>query len=240
MTRALICALGAACMVVGCGRKAAVDPGPELQIVGESTRLRIEDPVPRTSPWFDGARVTLVAARGETLVTYHAQTARAQFTPFTRASFARALITGGDPCGHAPSARALRSGRVRGRLAGGNLALLAALAGTGYAPGFDGAIVVLEDVNEAVYRVDRMLRQLLLAGAFDGCRAIVFGQCTDCPEESDDGRRTLDDVVSELADHLRVPALLGVPVGHVADQWALPLGADAEVDADALLVSVNW
>ena len=106
-------------------------------------------------------------------------------------------------------------GRARGRLAGGNLALLAALVGTPYAPRFDGAILVLEDVNEAIYRVDRMLRQLLLAGSLDGCRAIVFGQCTDCPEASDDGCRSLDDVVGEMADILRVPALAGVPVGHI-------------------------
>ncbi|MDQ3367550.1 MAG: hypothetical protein M3680_19180, partial [Myxococcota bacterium] len=52
---------------LGCGRKAAVDPGPDLQVVGESMRVRLEDPVPRRSPWFDGERVTLVAARGETL-----------------------------------------------------------------------------------------------------------------------------------------------------------------------------
>jgi muramoyltetrapeptide carboxypeptidase len=180
------------------------------------------------------------ATLGQTLVTHHAQTARAVFTPFTRHSFERALVTGGDPCGHAPAARALRPGRARGRLAGGNLALLAALVGTRHAPRFDGAIVVLEDVNEAIYRVDRMLRQLLLAGTFAGCRAIVFGQCTDCPEASDDGCRTLDDVVSEVADVLRVPALTGVPVGHVADQWALPLGAEAEVDVEALTLHVDW
>ena len=92
---------------------------------------------------------------------------------------------------------------------------------------------MLEDVNEATYRVDRMLRQLLLAGAFDGCVAIAFGHCTACPEEcEDDGRRTLAAVVGELADTLAVPALLGVPVGHVDDQWTLPLGAVAHLDAE--------
>ncbi|MCW5806888.1 MAG: hypothetical protein KIT31_31305 [Deltaproteobacteria bacterium] len=59
-------------LVLGCGGRrddatAAVDPGPDLQVLGESSRIRLEDPVPATSPWFDGARVTLVAARGETL-----------------------------------------------------------------------------------------------------------------------------------------------------------------------------
>lgn len=52
---------------LACGRTAAPDPGPDLQILGESTRIRLEDPVPHTSPWFDGARITLIAARGETL-----------------------------------------------------------------------------------------------------------------------------------------------------------------------------
>jgi muramoyltetrapeptide carboxypeptidase len=105
--------------------------------------------------------------------------------------------------------------------------------GTPYAVPLDGAILVLEDVGEAVYRVDRMLQQLLLAGALDGVRAIAFGQCTHCPEESDDGARRLADVVREIADAVAVPCVLGVPVGHVDEQWTLPLGAEAELDADA-------
>lgn len=173
------------------------------------------------------------------LVTYHAPTARTELTPFSRASLERAVVRGDDPCGHAPQARVLRPGRADGLLAGGNLALLAALAGTPYAPSFAGAVVVLEEIGEAVYRVDRMLRQLLLAGLFDGCRAIVFGHCTDCPEESDDGARTLEEVVHELADAVAVPCLLGVPVGHIDDQWTVPLGLRAHVDADARLVRVE-
>jgi muramoyltetrapeptide carboxypeptidase len=124
-------------------------------------------------------------------------------------------------------------------LAGGNLALLAALAGTPFAPSFEGAVVVMEDVDEAVYRVDRMLRQLLMAGLLDGCRALLFGHCTRCPEESDDGARSLDDVLAEAADALGVPCLAGVPVGHIDDQWTVPLGAWAEVDADARAVHVQ-
>jgi muramoyltetrapeptide carboxypeptidase len=129
---------------------------------------------------------------------------------------------------------------VRGVLAGGNLALVAALAGTPYAPRLDDAILVLEDVNEAVYRVDRMLRQLLLAGLLDGVRGIAFGRCTACAEESDDGARTLADVVGEIADTLGVPCALHLPVGHIDDQWTVPLGAVAELDADALTLRVEW
>lgn len=189
------------------------------------------------------------AARVPGLVTFHGPTARAEVTAFSRASLARAVGVGrGDPCGAAPEARVLRPGQAAGRLAGGNLALLAALCGTPYTPRFAGAVVVLEDVNEPVYRVDRMLRQLLMSGALTGCRALVFGHCTRCPEPCDDGSggsdgaRTLAAVVGEAAGVLGVPAVVGVPVGHVADQWTLPLGAWAEVCAaeGACAVRVAW
>lgn len=183
------------------------------------------------------------AARVPRLVTFHGPTARATLPDFARASLARALGHAGDPCGPAPGARTLRAGTARGRLAGGNLALLAALCGTRWLPSFAGALVVLEDVNEPVYRLDRMLRQLLLAGALDGCAGIVAGQFTHCPEPcDDDGRRSVAEVVAEAAEALGVPAVLGVPVGHVDAQWTLPLGAEAELvaDAGAVALHVAW
>jgi muramoyltetrapeptide carboxypeptidase len=188
------------------------------------------------------------AGRVAGLVSYHGPTARAELTGFTRASLERAVTQRGEPCGpaadasrpaSAPAPRTLRGGRARGVLAGGNLALVAALTGTPYAPRLDEAILVLEDVNEAVYRVDRMLRQLLLAGALAGVRGIAFGRCTACPEESDDGARTLAEVVAEIADALAVPCALHLPVGHIDDQWTVPLGAVAELDADALTLTVE-
>lgn len=178
------------------------------------------------------------ASRSE-LVTYHGPTARAALTAFSRASLACALVHGGDSCGAAPGARVLRGGTANGTLAGGNLALLSALAGTPFAPRLADTVLVLEDVDEAVYRVDRMLRQLLLAGILDGVRAIVFGACTNCPEASDDGARRLDDVIVEIADTLDVPAIAGVPVGHIEDQWTLPLGAPASLDTDTRAVVVH-
>jgi len=167
------------------------------------------------------------------VVSFHGPTARAELSPFSRASLRRALSTESDPAGHAPDATCVVPGRAEGRLAGGNLALVAALAGTPWAVSFRDAIVVLEDVHEATYRVDRMLVQLRLAGAFDGCRGIVFGHCTDCPDTSEDGRRTLLDLLTELGNALQVPTLMGVPVGHIPDQWTLPFGAMAALDANA-------
>ena len=174
------------------------------------------------------------------LVTYHAPVARAELTPFTRDSLERAVVRGTDPCGVAATARALRGGRAQGRLVGGNLALLAALAGTAFAPDYDRAIVVVEDVNEDVYRLERMLLTLRLGDAFATCTGLVFGAFTNTPEQRPDhgGARPLAAVLQELADLLRVPCVTGVPVGHIDDQWTLPLGAQARLDADACTLTV--
>jgi muramoyltetrapeptide carboxypeptidase len=175
-----------------------------------------------------------VATRCE-VVTFHGPTARAVLSTFSRSSLERA-IAGGDSGGVASGAVVLQGGRARGRLVGGNLALLASLMGTPYAPDYAGAILVIEDVNEPVYRIDRMLTQLRLAGALTQCAGIVFGHFTDIPRDSPEetaGARSLDDVLGEVAEGRGVPCIAGAPVGHVSDQWTLPLGAQAELDADA-------
>lgn len=174
------------------------------------------------------------------LVSYHGPTARAVLTAFSLASF-RATVLGDGELAMAPmpDAITLRHGEATGRLAGGNLALVASLCGTPWAVDFSDALVVLEDINEATYRLDRMLLQLRLAGAFRGCRGLVLGHFTDCPPESDDGSRSLHDVALECADALGVPAVLGAPIGHIADQWTLPLGALATLDASRRTLSVH-
>jgi muramoyltetrapeptide carboxypeptidase len=129
-----------------------------------------------------------------------------------------------------PGTHALRGGRVRGTLTGGNLTLLTSLLGTAYSPEpAAGRIAFLEDVGEAPYRIDRMLTQLLLAGWFEDVAGIVLGTWTDC-----------GDVGAVLTDRLRplgVPILAGVPVGHGARQLTLRLGAPALLDTDALVLS---
>jgi len=176
------------------------------------------------------------------IVSYHSPVARENITPFTRDSFVRAM-RGESSCGVAAGARVIRGGSAHGRLAGGNLALMAALAGTPYLPDLTGAILVLEDVNEALYRVDRMLTQLRLAGALRDLAGIAFGQCTDCDadESPDDTReqRTLDVVLREHADAIGVPCLAGIPLGHIDEHWTIPLGALATLDADARALTVH-
>jgi muramoyltetrapeptide carboxypeptidase len=173
------------------------------------------------------------------IVTFHAPTARGVLSAFSRASLERAVVHGDDPCGTAPGARTLRPGIAEGRLMGGNLALLTALAGTPYFPPLDGAILVLEDIGEAVYRIDRMLQQLRLAGALTRVAGLVFGAFTDCPETSDDGVRRLDEVIAEAADAAGVPCLAGVPVGHIEEQWTIPIGLTATLDATKRTLNVH-
>ena len=93
--------------------------------------------------------------------------------------------------------------------------------------------------GEPTYRSDRMLTQLRLSGTLNECVGLVFGQCTNCPEAADEGSRTLEFVVRECADILEVPAMLGVPIGHIADQWTFPLGARATLNTDSRTVQVH-
>jgi len=172
------------------------------------------------------------------VASYHAPTARSELTEFSRDSLVRAVVEQVDPCGSAPLARTLRGGRATGRLVGGNLALLAALAGTPYAPDYADAILVLEDVGEATYRIDRMLQQLRLSGALDRVAGIAFGQFTESTDPLDAELCPLDDILREAADAAGVPAVAGIPLGHVGDQWTIPLGARAELDADARTLHV--
>jgi muramoyltetrapeptide carboxypeptidase len=126
----------------------------------------------------------------------------------------------------------LVGGRAAGPLAGGNLALVAALVGTPYAWNLDGAILVLEDVSEQVYRLDRMLTQLRLSGALDRVAGIAFGGFTDIPDDPANAERPLEQVLRELAERVGVPCVMNFPIGHVPDHVTLPLGAIAELDAD--------
>ncbi|HEX9484625.1 MAG TPA: LD-carboxypeptidase [Gemmatimonadaceae bacterium] len=171
------------------------------------------------------------------VVTYHGPTARSPLSNFSRQSLVHAVTDRRDSCGVADAARVLRSGRAEGRLVGGNLALLAALCGTPYSPDYTGAILVLEDIGEATYRIDRMLRQLHLCGALSRLAGIAFGQFTG-REDDDEGVPALDDLFRDVADAAGVPSITGIPLGHIDDQWTIPLGATALLDADARTITV--
>jgi muramoyltetrapeptide carboxypeptidase len=126
---------------------------------------------------------------------------------------------------------AIAEGRARGRLCGGNLAVLTALIGTPYLPDLDGCVLFLEDVGERPYRVDRMLTTWEQAGLLALPSAIVLGAFAEAAPGSDGVR--VEEVLAERLGRRGIPVLAGVPSGHVDDNLELPLGALADVDAAA-------
>lgn len=128
--------------------------------------------------------------------------------------------------------RTFRSGVARGPLLGGNLSVLTALVGTPYLPAFDGAILFLEDTNEAEYRIDRMLTQLSLSGILGRVAGVVFGQCTNCTNPGTSfSNFTVYEVLEQHLAPLGVPAFQGALIGHIAQQYSIPVGVEAEIDA---------
>jgi muramoyltetrapeptide carboxypeptidase len=124
---------------------------------------------------------------------------------------------------HSPGATALVPGRATGPVTGGNLNLLAALLGSPEAGCARGSIVLLEDVDEASYRVDRLLTQLLRAGWFDGAAGVVAGTWQNCGPDA-------DAVLRERLGPLGVPILTGFDAGHGPRQLTVPLGVPATLD----------
>ena len=114
-----------------------------------------------------------------------------------------------------------------GTLWGSNLSLIAALVGTPYIPSVRNGILFLEDINEAPYRVERMLYQLFHAGILQQQQAIVLGDFS-----ADNGSNTgydLQSVVSHFRERLSVPILTGLPFGHIRDKLTLPIGANCHL-----------
>jgi len=127
-----------------------------------------------------------------------------------------------------PGLRTLVRGHARGPLLGGNLAVLSALVGTPFMPDLRGAVLLLEDIGERPYRIDRMLTSLRQSGAFDGVAGILLGAFTNA-EPGSDGV-TVDDVLLDRLGSLGVPVLAGAPIGHVDENEPVPLGTIASLD----------
>lgn len=104
-------------------------------------------------------------------------------------------------------------GKVTGRLTGGNLTVLASMAGTRWQPRSRENIVMLEDITELGYRLDRSLTQLRLSGAFDGAEAFVLGQFTRCPLP-EGANFTLEEMLADVLKPIGRPIYSGLPIGH--------------------------
>jgi len=196
----------------------------------------------------------LAINRMSRLVTYHTPSpmwglgSPDGLTPFSRKYFYRA-ITAAAPGNYrivtpkgVPQPVALGKGQARGRLIGGNLSLISALEGTPYAIDTHEAILLLEDTREAPYRIDRMLRQLQLAGKLETLRGAVLGQFTRVDsredQQTEDQRFSVDGILKQYFSPLGIPVLMNFPVGHCPMNASLPIGGQVEIDADQAALSV--
>lgn len=133
----------------------------------------------------------------------------------------------------------LRKGKeVSGRLLAGNLSMFCALLGTPWEVSFDGAVVVLEEVGEAPYKIHRNLLQLTLAGKFANVAAVVFGRFSKC--EATNGPQVeavWSLVLQSIWKEYSFPVACGLPLGHWGENHALPIGARALVSDSTFCVS---
>jgi muramoyltetrapeptide carboxypeptidase len=182
------------------------------------------------------------------LVTFHGPNGMGRWDAYSLEYFKRVLFSA-EPVTFANTPRAsetnalvptqyrirtITPGTARGRLIGGNLSVLAGIAGSPYVPSFDGAILFLEDVREDIYRVDRMLTTLKLAGMLSRIRGFVFGTCSECgPGDGNFGALTFEELWADHIAPLKVPSWSGAMIGHAMPQWTLPVGAEVEIDATA-------
>ena len=185
----------------------------------------------------------LAIAERAGFMTLHAPNASSSWPEHSWNSLWRLAFTGEtpvlggaaeEPGRPAPLGRTITQGRARGRLLGGNLTVLTALMGTPWMPDFDGAVLFLEDIGEAEYRIDRMLQQLSLAGVLGRLSGVIFGRCTSCATSDPDYEGfSLDEVLDTHLAPLNIPAFVGANIGHLANQLSLPHGGEVEIDAAA-------
>ena len=189
--------------------------------------------------------VLLLALTTKTaVVTFHGPMARFAMPAFSSSHF-NLVLTNTAPAGQLGRVSAKANvlvpergrivtvvpGRATGRLVGGNLTLLQALVGTPYFPDLDGAILFLEDIGEDLYRIDRMLGHLRLAGALDAIAGVAIGHFSRMRHTTFEGGFGLDEVLRTYFAPGNIPVAHGFPIGHVPEQWTLPIGVMAELDA---------
>ncbi len=126
----------------------------------------------------------------------------------------------------------LQKGIASGRLIGGNLAVFAALLGTDYFPNLTGKILMIEDIGELPYRVDRLLNQLRLSGTFKKVKGIILGRFVDCHEHDPNKKTlTLGEVISDYVASLKIPSIYTFPHGHIKDFVTIPFGLKVNINA---------
>lgn len=127
-------------------------------------------------------------------------------------------------------------GIAEGQIVGGNLAVLTSTMGTPYEIDTKGKILFIEDIDEEVYRIDRMLNQLRLAGKLQQCAGIILGEFLELNKIED--TLTLEEVIEDIIIPLKIPTISGVRCGHGPYKMTIPVGAQVKLDADNCTVTI--
>ncbi len=178
------------------------------------------------------------------LVTFHGPTAGSAWSSYSAENFRDILMNGNAQHMVNPQEKGdyltVRSNRIQtivpgsaeGRLVGGNLSVLTAIQGTPYFPDIKDNILMIEEIGENIYRVDRMLTQLALGGHLDECAGIVFGGMTDVDSDGGYGDFTLMDILDQHCSRAGKPAFIGAMFGHIPEKRTMAVGVSTRVDAN--------
>jgi muramoyltetrapeptide carboxypeptidase len=129
----------------------------------------------------------------------------------------------------------ITAGKCQGKLIGGNLSLLSAMAGTPYGlttKDVKGRILFMEDIEERPYRVDRMITQMLQAVDLRTCAGIALGVFEGCSPKKDEQSQTVQEVLKDRLGNLGIPVAYGLSFGHIKHQYTLPVGIEAAFDTE--------
>jgi len=177
------------------------------------------------------------------LVTFHGPVGISTWNDFSWNGFKSVLVDGEAPLLKNPQAdpskrvqtenriRTIHSGQAEGILSGGNLSILTAMVGSPYLPAWKGKLLFIEEIGEEIYRVDRMLTQLSLAGILQQLNGVILGNFVDCKPEAGYGSLTLDEVFRDHLGNLGIPVFYGAMIGHIEDKFTIPIGIPAVMDA---------
>ena len=133
-----------------------------------------------------------------------------------------------------------KSEKVVGKVVGGNLAVLSAMIGTGCLPNFKNKILLLEEISEPPYKIDRMLNQLRLQNIFDEVKGIILGNFIDCIEQDKNkNMMVLTDVLSDYFASLKIPVIKSFPFGHSKDIITLPIGCKIEINLKKGIIELS-
>lgn len=184
------------------------------------------------------------------LVCFHGPVAASEFTPYTKEQVQKVLMEptpkwtielAKENLTKSHSAylqNVFRKGKAKGILIGGNLSLLAALAGTPYALDAKDKIVFIEDIGEKPYRIDRMLTQLRQSANLKQAAGIALGVFEDCEAKEGEASLSLTETLDDRITDLKVPSISGLSFGHIDHQCTFPIGIQARLNTTAQTITL--